>query len=165
LIMTTQPNASESPSEDFSARLNASLDGWNASMGVHFVLATADEVIAQLQIGVVHHQGYGIVHGGVYSGLIETVTSVGAALSAMKLGRSVVGLENHTSFLHATREGLLRATARPIARGRRTQVWEATITDGSGRAVASGRVRLLSLDPDAPLAGETVAVKRPFNPD
>src|ERR1700694_4214624 len=129
--MTTQANRSESPNEDFAATLNASLDGWNAIMGVHFVLATAEEVMAQLQIGVSHRQGYGIVHGGVYAGLIETVTSVGAALSAMKWGRSVVGLENHTSFLHATREGLLLATARPITRGRRTQVWEATITDGS----------------------------------
>jgi 1,4-dihydroxy-2-naphthoyl-CoA hydrolase len=163
--MTNQPNASESAHEDFAARLNASLDGWNSSMGVQFVRATADEVVAQVQIGAVHHQGYGIVHGGLYSGLIETVASVGAALSAMKRGHSVVGLENHTSFLHAVREGLLRATALPLTRGRRTQVWEATITDSNGRTVASGRVRLLVLDADASLAGETVGVKRHLNPD
>jgi len=41
----------------------------------------------------------------------------------------VVGLENHTSFLNATRGGRLSATARPLMRGRRTQVWEATVTD------------------------------------
>jgi acyl-coenzyme A thioesterase PaaI-like protein len=45
-------------------------------------------------------------------------------------------------------------------RGRRTQVWEATVTDGRGRAVAAGKVRLLALESGAALAGETVKVKR-----
>src|SRR5258708_20589439 len=99
--MTSQLNLPESPAEDFAARLNAWLDGWNSSMGIQFVRATADEVVAEVQIGVLHRQAYGIVHGGLYSGLVETVASVGAALFAMKRGQSVVGLENHTSFLHA----------------------------------------------------------------
>lgn len=129
-------------------------------MGVHFVRATADEVTAEIEIGPQHRQAYGIVHGGVYSGLIETVSSVGAALWAGKTGQTVVGLENHTSFLHATREGKLSVTARPLMRGRRTQVWEATVTDIKGRTVAAGKVRLLALDAGAALAGETVKVKR-----
>ena len=129
-------------------------------MGIHFVRATADEVIADVEIGPQHHQAYGIVHGGMHSGLIETVASVGAALAALPRGQSVVGLENHTSFLNAVREGKLRATARPLMRGRRTQVWEATITDTEGRAVASGQVRFLALEAGSSLAGETVKVKR-----
>jgi uncharacterized protein (TIGR00369 family) len=163
--MTSQLNLPESPGEDFAARLNASLDGWNSSMGVQFVRATADEVVAEVQIGVPHRQAYGIVHGGLYSGLVETVASVGAALFAMKRGQSVVGLENHTSFLHAVREGLLRATALPLMRGRRTQVWQATIADANDRIVATGRVRLLSLEPDSSIAGEAIPVKRYLNPD
>lgn len=129
-------------------------------MGIHFVRATADEVVAELEIGPVHRQPYGIVHGGVHSGLIEAVTSVGAALAALPRGQSVVGLENHTSFLNAVREGKLRVAARPLTRGRRTQVWEAAVTDGQGRTVSSGRVRFLALEAGASLAGETVAVKR-----
>ncbi|HWZ43167.1 MAG TPA: PaaI family thioesterase [Candidatus Saccharimonadales bacterium] len=129
-------------------------------MSVHFVHATADEVTAEIDVGPQHHQGYGIVHGGVYSGLIETVASVGAALFAGKNGQSVVGLENTTSFLHAVREGKLRATARPLMRGRRTQVWETSVIDGKGRVVAAGKVRLISLDAGTALAGETVQVKR-----
>lgn len=129
-------------------------------MNVRFVRATMDEVIAEIEIGPQHHQGYGIVHGGVYSGLIETIASVGAALWARQNGQSVVGLENHTSFLNATRGGLLRATARPLMRGRRTQVWEATVTDSTGKAVSSGQVRLMALEAGATLAGETVKLKR-----
>ena len=129
-------------------------------MGIHFVVATGDEVVAEMEIAADHHQAYGIVHGGVHSGLIETVASVGAALAALPRGQSVVGLENHTSFLNAVREGKLRANARPLMRGRRTQVWEATVTDAEGRAVASGRVRFLALEAGSSLAGETVMVKR-----
>jgi 1,4-dihydroxy-2-naphthoyl-CoA hydrolase len=145
--------------EDFAASLNGSLDGWNSAMGLRFVTATADEVVAELEIGAQHLQPYGIVHGGVHAGVIETVASVGAALHAMAHGRSVVGLENHTSFINAVREGTLRITARPITRGRRTQVWEGTVTDASGRIAATGRVRLLSLEAEASLAGRTVEVK------
>jgi 1,4-dihydroxy-2-naphthoyl-CoA hydrolase len=129
-------------------------------MGIHFVVATGDEVVAEMEIAADHHQAYGIVHGGVHSGLIETVASVGAALAALPRGQSVVGLENHTSFLNAAREGKLRANARPLMRGRRTQVWEAIVTDAEGRALASGRVRFLALDAGSSLAGETVTVKR-----
>lgn len=148
-----------SAQEDFAASLNGSLGGWNVAMGLHFVSATQDEVVAELEIGPQHRQPYGIVHGGVHAGIIETVTSTGAALHAMAHGRTVVGLENHTSFIHAVREGVLRITAKPITRGRRTQVWEAVVTEATGRIAATGRVRLLALEPDASLAGETVAIK------
>lgn len=145
---------------NFAAALNARSSGsWSAAMGIHFLHATADEVVAELTIGPEHRQPYGIVHGGVHSGLIETIASVGAALAALPRGQSVVGLENHTSFLIAVREGKLRATARPLVRGRRTQVWEATVADSAGRTVASGRVRFLALEPGATLAGENVEVK------
>jgi len=158
--MTTRPGLTATPEGDFAPALNARRGGWNEAMGIHFVHATADEVIAEIKIGSHHHQAYGIVHGGMHSGLIETVASVGAALAALPRGQSVVGLENHTSFLNAVREGKLRATARPLMRGRRTQVWEATITDIAGRDVASGRVRFLALEAGSSLAGETFKVKR-----
>jgi acyl-coenzyme A thioesterase PaaI-like protein len=96
-----------SSSGDFSAALNAHLGGWAAAMGIHFVKANGDEVVAELEIASQHHQAYGIVHGGVYSGLIETIASVGAALWAQRHGQTVVGLENQTSFLLAVREGKL----------------------------------------------------------
>lgn len=162
--MTNQPSLSAAPDGNFAAALNASPLGWTSFMDIRFVRATADEVIAEVEIGPQHHQAYGIVHGGVLSGMIETVASVGAALAAMPRNQSVVGLENHTSFLNAVREGKLRATARPLTRGRRTQVWEATVTDAKGRTVASGRVRLLALEAGDSLAGETVKVKRASEP-
>ena len=139
--------------------LNTQRGGWNTAMGLRFVRASADEVVAELDVAAIHQQPYGIVHGGVHAGVIETLASTGAALSAGARGQTVVGLENNTSFIRAVRTGTLRATATPITRGRRTQVWQATIVDGEGQIVASGRVRLLCLDPGAAIAGETAGVK------
>lgn len=145
--------------EDFSQMLNASREGWLSANGLKITRATVDEVTSELEIKPMHLQYYGVVHGGVYSGIIETLASVGAALTVLPQGKSVVGLENHTSFLHAVRSGVLRASAKPLTRGRRSQVWEGQVFDESGKLAATGRVRLLVLEPSAELAGETVRLK------
>jgi len=150
-------------SEDYSARLNELPEGWLKAMSVTITLATKDEVRAELTVGNEHLQGYGIVHGGVHCGLIESLASIGAALYALPLGKHVVGLENSTSFIRAVRAGTrLHAVSTPITRGKRSQVWEASVLNEEDRVVATGRVRLLCLDADQPLAGESVeGVLRP----
>jgi len=143
--------------DDYSARLNEMPEGWLQAMGITVTLATKDEVRAELMVGEEHLQGYGIVHGGVHCGLIESLASIGAALFAMPRGQHVVGLENNTSFIRAVRLGAkLRAIATPITRGQRTQVWESRVIDEEDRVVAMGRVRLLCLEADQSLAGEQV---------
>ena len=144
-------------SQDFSARMNELPEGWLKAMGVTITLATQDEVRCELTVGPEHLQGYGIVHGGVHCGLIESLASIGAALIAMPRKQTVVGLENNTSFVRAVRAGArLHAVATPVTRGRRTQVWEARVLDEQDQIVATGRVRLLCLEPDQALAGEQV---------
>ena len=145
---------SETSTPDAAVVLNEHRDGWCEAMNLTFVSATSDEVTAEWTVAPQHLQAYGIVHGGVYCGVIETLASVGAALSAMARDQTVVGLENHTSFVRAVREGTrLRATAKPMTRGRSSQLWEATVTGPDGKLVASGRVRLLCLEAGTELAG------------
>src|SRR5256712_12764069 len=144
-------------SQDFSQRLNDMPEGWLQAMGITITKATADEVRAEMTVGPEHLQGYGIVHGGVHCGIIESLASIGAALYALPRGQSVVGLENSTSFVRAVRAGAkLHSVATPITRGRRTQVWEARVLDEEEKVVATGRVRLLCIESDQQLAGETV---------
>jgi 1,4-dihydroxy-2-naphthoyl-CoA hydrolase len=143
--------------QDFAARLNELPEGWLRAMGVTITSATQDEVRAELTVGTEHLQGYGIVHGGVHCGLIESLASIGAAIFALPRNQSVVGLENNTSFVRAVRAGAkLHAVSTPITRGRRTQVWEARVLDEQERLVATGRVRLLCIEQDQELAGEQV---------
>lgn len=141
------------PSE-VAAAINAMHGGTFAgALGLEVTGASRDEVTATLAIGPAHRQPQGIVHGGVYSAVIETLASVGAAVDAMAQGKNVVGLENHTSFVRAARGGTLHAKALPVTRGRRTQLWEVTLRDEGGAVVATGRVRLLVLDPEAQVGG------------
>jgi uncharacterized protein (TIGR00369 family) len=145
--------------QDFAATLNSmhvNKLSWATAMGITFVRATPDEVVAEIEIGPEHQQPYGIVHGGVHSGAIETLASVGAALVAGPRGQSVVGLENHTTFVRAARSGRMRITATPVTRGRMTQVWEATVRDAQERILATGRVRLLCVDAKSQVAGGAV---------
>ena len=59
--------------------------------------------------------------------------------------------------MRAVRSGAkLHAVSTPITRGRRTQVWEARVLDDQERVVATGRVRLLCIEPDQQVAGEKV---------
>jgi uncharacterized protein (TIGR00369 family) len=141
---------------DFQALRDQWKAGWDSAMGFRYVRATRDEVVVEYDVADVHKQPYGIVHGGVHCGVVEAVCSTGAAMDAMARGQSVVGLENHTSFVRAVRSGTITVTATPVTRGRRVQLWEAVCRDESGKTVATGRVRLLCLDPGSELAGETV---------
>jgi len=128
-------------------------EGWVREMGLHLSLATAEEVRCEWEVGPQHLQGYGIVHGGVHCGVIETLASVGAAAFAIPRGQAVVGLENTTSFVRAVRAGTrLHAVAVPLTRGRKSQLWEGRILDEEDRLVAIGRVRLLCLPADEALA-------------
>jgi uncharacterized protein (TIGR00369 family) len=151
--------AADSP--DVQTLLDEARAGFERTMGFRYLRASRDEVAVEYTVGEQHLQPYGIVHGGVHCGAIETVCSVGAALDAMTRGQSAVGLENHTSFVRAARAGTrVTVTARPITRGRRSQVWEASAVDGEGRLLATGRVRLLCLEPGTELAGEKVPKRR-----
>lgn len=139
--------------------LNAARGGFEVALGLVFTRASNDEVVCEVPVGPHLVQPYGLVHGGVYASIIETVASVGAALSALPRGQTAVGLENTTSFLRAVRTGKLVGTARPLHRGRATQVWEVEVRGDDGKLAATGRVRMLCLEAGAAVAGETVAIK------
>ncbi|HTU61941.1 MAG TPA: PaaI family thioesterase [Polyangiales bacterium] len=138
---------------------NPPMQGFNAALGIQLLKVEAGEVSAQLEVGPHHHQPWGIVHGGVYCSIIETVCSVGAQVTLTPGSGFIVGVDNHTSFLKATRSGTLRTVARPLAVGGRTQLWEANIENEQGELVATGRVRLMVVPAGKTLAGEPAGVK------
>jgi 1,4-dihydroxy-2-naphthoyl-CoA hydrolase len=147
------------PGADFVTLFNEHLGGFERAIGLLFTKVTPDELVAEAPVGPHLTQPYGLVHGGVYASIVETLGSAGAAIHAMGQGKSSVGLENTTSFVRAVRGGTLRATATPIHRGRGSQVWQVDIRDEAGKLAATGRLRTLTLEPGVSVAGETVGVK------
>src|SRR5437763_14338303 len=120
------------------------MDGFNEMLGTDFVEVSADRVVLRCAVQPHLLQPYGIVHGGVYCGLVETAASVAAATWFGDRG-NVVGLANHTNFIRATLDGTLTATATPVQRGRPQQLWQVAIVDDTARLVARGEVRLANL--------------------
>jgi uncharacterized protein (TIGR00369 family) len=59
----------------------------------------------------------------------------------------VVGVNNQTDFIRATKDGVLIGEATPIHRGRTQQLWQVTVTrEEDGKLVARGQVRLQNID-------------------
>lgn len=146
------------PPVDMVALVNAHLGGFERALGLTFTRITPDELVAEVPVGPALMQPYGIVHGGVYAAIIETLAGTGARLHAMREGKTSVGLESTTSFLRAVRGGKLVAVATPLQRGT-TQVWEVQVSDERGRLLATGRVHTKSLEADTVVAGEILRVK------
>ena len=91
-------------------------------------------------------QPAGLVHGGVYASVAETLASIATHLSVAGDGRAAMGLSNQTSFLRPITEGHVNAEARVRHRGRTTWVWEVDFTDDQDRLCALCRMTIAVRD-------------------
>ncbi|MEZ0340918.1 PaaI family thioesterase [Mycobacterium sp. pV006] len=121
-------------------------DGFDTELGLRYLDVTPDGGRAELTIHDKLLQPWGIVHGGVYCAIVESLASVsGHVWLSENGGGTVVGVNNNTDFLRAISGGTVTATSTPIHRGRRQQLWQIVITDESDRTVARGQVRLQNI--------------------
>jgi len=134
----SQPDAN-SPA-DFTAP-------FDTLVGLRYTEIGPDGVRAQLEVTPSLLQPMGLVHGGVYCSMIESMASVSAYhWLAEHGGGNVVGVNNNTDFLRSIGSGTVHGRSEPIHRGRRQQLWLVTITDDDNRVVARGQVRLQNLE-------------------
>ncbi len=124
---------------------------FDAQLGLVFTELTPDGAKAQLEVLPKLLQPVGIVHGGVYCAMVESMASSAAYVwLAANGGGNVVGVNNNTDFLRAITEGTVYGVAEPVHRGRRQQLWLVTIRDDKDRLIARGQVRLQNLEPEPP---------------
>ncbi|OBF02380.1 esterase [Mycobacterium sp. ACS4054] len=120
---------------------------FDQEIGLQFTELSPDRARAQLEVTPKLLQPMGLVHGGVYCSIIESMASVAAyTWLATRGGGNVVGVNNNTDFLRSIGSGMVFGAAEPIHRGRRQQLWLVTITDDDGKVVARGQVRLQNLE-------------------
>ena len=103
---------------------------------------SAEAVRGRVPVADKVKQPYGLVHGGVYSSLAETLASMATAGAVHEDGMIAVGLSNHTSFMRPITEGYVNAEGRCRHRGRTTWVWEVDFNDDDGRLCAISRVTM-----------------------
>lgn len=97
---------------------------------------------ARAEVGNQHKQPFGLVHGGVFAAMAESLASQATYMSVSGEGNVAVGLSNHTSFMRPILSGTLHAEARRRHRGSTTWVWEVEMTDDDGRLCALSRVTM-----------------------
>ncbi|SNT07909.1 PaaI family thioesterase [Rhodococcoides kyotonense] len=118
--------------------------GFDGAIGLEYTEVTADRVRARWDVEPRLHQPAGIMHGGVLCSVVESLASIGASVWLGDRGH-VVGVNNNTDFLRASRSGTLTAEAVPVHRGRTQQLWQVDIVDEAGKLVAQGKVRLANI--------------------
>ncbi len=118
------------------------LRGFDQLYGLE-LLAVSDTV-AQAQVVVRDElkQGLGLVHGGVYASLAESIASIATAVAVSERGETAVGLSNSTSFLRPVTEGTVHAEARRMHGGRTTWLWDVRFSDDQGRTCALTRMTI-----------------------
>ena len=127
--------------------------GFDGQYGPLEVTEVSDELMrGELAVRPELKQLTGIVHGGVYASIAESLASLGTALAVVPNGQIAMGLSNQTSFLRPISEGTIHAEATRKHRGRTTWVWEVEISDDEGRLCVLTRMTVAVRD--APQAAE-----------
>jgi uncharacterized protein (TIGR00369 family) len=134
---------------------------FDALYGLEVLEHDDERVRAQVRVRDEVKQPLGLVHGGVYASIAESITSMATAAAVFPEGKSAQGLSNQTSFLRPITEGTVHASARRRHRGRTTWVWEVEITDDDGRLCALVRMTIAVRDlppglrPEAPVSPDS----------
>ena len=115
-------------------------------LGIEFTEIGNDYVRARMPVDARTHQPYGLLHGGASVTLAETLGSTGAMMSLDAALQYAVGLEINANHVRAVKAGWVSGTARPLHRGKTTQIWEIRIVDDSDKLVCISRITVAVLD-------------------
>jgi uncharacterized protein (TIGR00369 family) len=104
-------------------------------LGIRYVEASPERIVAELTIRDDLRTVGGALHGGTLMALADTVGATAAFIN-LPPGASTTTLESKTNFFAAGRDGAVRAEATSLHRGRTTMVWQTRVTDSSGRLLS-----------------------------
>jgi 1,4-dihydroxy-2-naphthoyl-CoA hydrolase len=114
--------------------------GFAEEIGVEWIDFDPDNARARIAVEPRHKQAFGIVHGGVYASLAESICSAASYTAVSENGEVALGMANSTTFLRPISEGHVNATARVRQRGRTTWIWDVELTDDDDRVCALVRM-------------------------
>ena len=115
---------------------------FDALYGLEILEAGSEHARARVPVSDKVKQPMGLVHGGLYASIAESLTSISTARAVAADGNFAVGLSNQTSFLRPITEGTVHAEAFRRHRGRTTWLWDVEITDDAGRLCAVSRMTI-----------------------
>jgi uncharacterized protein (TIGR00369 family) len=122
--------------------ISGALSGFDRLYGLELLEFSETEVRAQVTVRDELKQPAGLVHGGVYAAIAESMTSLATGIAVVAEGNTAMGLSNSTSFLRPITEGVVHAVATRLHRGRTTWVWDVRFSDDAGRTCAVTRMTI-----------------------
>jgi uncharacterized protein (TIGR00369 family) len=123
-------------------QINAAVSGFDALYGLQLLEYGDTEVRAEVPVRDELKQPMGLVHGGVYAAIAESLASMATAIAVAQDGNMAMGLANSTSFLRPITEGVIHAVASRLHRGRTTWVWDVRFSDDAGNTCAVTRMTI-----------------------
>jgi uncharacterized protein (TIGR00369 family) len=122
--------------------INGAQLGFDLLYGLELLEYSDSEVRARVPVREELKQGAGLLHGGVYATVAESLASLATWLAVAQDGDTALGLSNNTSFLRPITEGTLHAHATRVHRGRTTWVWDVRFSDDADRLCALTRMTI-----------------------
>jgi len=121
---------------DMLARITEAPLPFAALLGIEFVSATADRIVARMTVRDDLCTRPAVLHGGAIMAFADTLGAVGTIVNLPE-GAGTTTIESKTNFIAAAPlGGRVTGEATPLHRGRRTMVWQTRVTTAEGRLVA-----------------------------
>jgi 1,4-dihydroxy-2-naphthoyl-CoA hydrolase len=115
-------------------------DGFSGLIGVEYGELRPERAQGRVAVRPELCQPYGVVHGGVFASLAESICSAATYAAVRAEGMVAFGQSNDTTFVRTIADGHVNAVAETRQRGRTTWVWDAELTDDEGRLCALVRM-------------------------
>jgi uncharacterized protein (TIGR00369 family) len=116
--------------------------GFAEEIGTEWIDLDPDNARARIAVEPRHLQPYGVVHGGVYATLAESICSAATSNAVRGDDMVAMGQANDTTFLRPLGDGYINALARTRHRGRTTWIWDVEMSDDEGRVCALSRMTI-----------------------
>lgn len=123
-------------------QINNVLLGFDRLYGLELREVSDSGVRAQVTVREELKQPAGLVHGGVYASIAESMASLATGMAVMGDGLVAMGLSNSTSFLRPVTSGTVHGHAVRLHRGRTTWLWDVRFTDDEDRLCAVTRMTI-----------------------
>jgi 1,4-dihydroxy-2-naphthoyl-CoA hydrolase len=122
-------------------------DGPGVAFGLVYGEVTPERVEASVPVEPAVQQPFGLVHGGVYSTIAESICSSATAIAVASEGKIAMGQSNSASFLRPITQGTVHAVATRRHAGRTTWLWDVDFTDDDGKLAATVRMTVAVREP------------------
>lgn len=123
------------------AKLNSIVKGTlMEALGIKFTAIQEDCLCGTMPVDNRTIQPFGVVHGGAYMALAETLGSAASMMSVDSSKYTVFGLEMKGNYLRTVKAGTVHGKATPIHKGSKTQLWNIDLSDDEGNLVATCRI-------------------------